>query len=958
MNVIKDTWYRIAHAEREIVGGELTVSWDGDDSGRVIFIAELTQAYAKMKAVSAIVTDSGIKSIRIANGINGNGIDVCFGTNLQVEINIVSNTQSTWTIVPAYDVYGFDAYCTFGVKDIVESNSGGGFHFGVGKDWVVKNFWGKDELGIIKQDDFSGISDKDVFSSLRARQEFLNKREDDTAEGKVTFEKGLNAGGESTFENLNVLFKALVNQLEANTAKTGNLTNEEKITTFDLLCRNLAEIYKLNVTDTATIVACILKSSLSSTTFRSGLLGEGMRLSKEGERWILELDEIVIRKTMTVFELIVQRIKHQGGWVLHSPCGGKITKVENVSGGWKCYHDATEDFEAGDLILCQNFKVGSVAQNPDGAQSIDGASVKRYWRKADAAGKGYVILSKSICEPGSSIPAAGDEFAVMGNLTNTARQNAILVASSGQNTPFVAYYTGINGFSLSGKEVMREGNLSGIFDADFGNLSGFGLYANNVFLKGVFRLTSGKTIEEYADNAAKKTIDNLKLGIRNLAAGYKTPKIQDGGYYSINTVGPLKGGMDYVVSFDAEILIDKGYLSALPHNAQSSIPIGNTVKTQGNKRYAIIIKPQTDVHRVVIAPQNGYAVAGSNNAGKAIFSNVAIYEGTKDVGFIEAPEDVMSSVEAKINVRADAIESRVNAVDGRITSVVQTIQGLTATVSGLDGRLSTVEQTQTSWSSTIQKSNKVISQILQDGENVKIAASQINLIGDITANGNVHINVDGTIVAKNGIFQGRIEAESGRIAGFNIVGNVLSNQNPDGSFINGAGVTFKDEEERMWATVGAGVVPGGAIGSPVAYFQNFRWNYNTNNRNTALILAAAGADPWNNHALNIMCGFISGFAIKPVIVISDSYLSSEDGIVICANQSNTITVHLPAIAEQGKVIIIRRRLGGEVVIRSQGAHRIDWGQGLYTQAGIREGAGRAHLYYFVADVWYLQHLGN
>ena len=42
---------------------------------------------------------------------------------------------------------------------------------------------------------------------------------------------------------------------------------------------------------------------------------------------------------------------------------------------------------------------------------------------------------------------------------------------------------------------MRTGNLNGIVDEDFGQLTGFGLYCQNVYMKGVFRLMSGKTVE-------------------------------------------------------------------------------------------------------------------------------------------------------------------------------------------------------------------------------------------------------------------------------------------------------------------------------------------------------------------------------------------------------------------------------------------------------------------------------
>ena len=134
-----------------------------------------------------------------------------------------------------------------------------------------------------------------------------------------------------------------------------------------------------------------------------------MRLANINGKWVLELDNLVVRKTMEIFELVVQRIRYQGGQVIHSPAGAKLTVVTDYGSHWRCEHDGTVDFITDAQVLCQNFNVGSRKDNPDGSSTFNGATVKRYWRRVTSYGSGYFNLSKTDCEEGSSIPEVNDE---------------------------------------------------------------------------------------------------------------------------------------------------------------------------------------------------------------------------------------------------------------------------------------------------------------------------------------------------------------------------------------------------------------------------------------------------------------------------------------------------------------------------------------------------------------------
>lgn len=239
-----------------------------------------------------------------------------------------------------------------------------------------------------------------------------------------------------------------------------------------------------------------------SKDFKSGLLGVGHRL------WdgVLEVSELIVRKTMHVFEIIVQKITSVNGSMLTTPGGGiRISEVEELEDGYKCF------FNNDDGTIPNPFVVGDQALH----QVFTGKNISRYWRLVTEVGDNYFVLSKTDCEAGSGIPQVEDEIIQFGNRTDKNRQNAVLTTSYGSDAPYTAYYSNVNSYSLEGKEDVREGNLRGINDPDFGQLQGSGFYGKNVYMKGVFRLMSGKTVEESIGDV-QSNLDNLQVGETNL----------------------------------------------------------------------------------------------------------------------------------------------------------------------------------------------------------------------------------------------------------------------------------------------------------------------------------------------------------------------------------------------------------------------------------------------------------
>lgn len=369
---------------------------------------------------------------------------------------------------------------------------------------------------VTKDDTETKLTDSNVLSSLRVSTEldtikekvkeaieslkdlYLSKTAPDETQflikllGGLTVDNGLDVTKGISTDTLTATTTAtqILNVFDKLIAKSAafsdDVTVSKKMTTLNLLVQKVAEIHDLSVSHVATLMGTIVKDYISSESFVSGLGGEGMKIYKAvtGD-WNMEIDNLTVRKIFSIFELVVQKITHQGGMVIRSAAGGKLTKVTDGGSYWKCEHDSTDDFIRDDQIICQSFT---------------GTSTKRYWRLVTSAGAGYFNLSKTDCEQGSGAPEVGDDVAVLGNRTNITKQKAQIDCAVGDFAPYRDDYDGINSYSLVGRLITRTGNLNGITDAVFGVLIGSGLYGTNVYLKGTFVLHSGKKIEEVIDD--------------------------------------------------------------------------------------------------------------------------------------------------------------------------------------------------------------------------------------------------------------------------------------------------------------------------------------------------------------------------------------------------------------------------------------------------------------------------
>lgn len=199
------------------------------------------------------------------------------------------------------------------------------------------------------------------------------------------------------------------------------------------------------VDDTANGYIKFLKGIQGGQTFREGFLGEGASLYPINGRWKFEVDDLFVRGRMTVNELLVNEIKATGGDILVSVADLEILDVTTTpDNDYKCTFDTQDGtvrnpFVEGDQAICQIF---------------DGKNVKRYWRMVSEVGTDYVVLSDSVCEPGSSIPEPKDKIIQLGNRYpgNEDRRSAIMISARGTEGPSITLYDNIDDFNLVGKD--------------------------------------------------------------------------------------------------------------------------------------------------------------------------------------------------------------------------------------------------------------------------------------------------------------------------------------------------------------------------------------------------------------------------------------------------------------------------------------------------------------------------
>ena len=603
---------------------------------------------------------------------------------------------------------------------------------------------------IASSDTATELTDDNTLSSLRILKEidaaikealkkiddlYLSKVKADIAKEPITFLKGLfvgdgltfiNESGDTELQSLVARMKVKAATLEVTgSANVGTLDSEGNISTgadiwakgdthtLNLLVQALAKTYDLNVEHVATLFQTIVKDYISSERFIPGLMGEGMKLYKaiNGD-WNLEIDNAVVRKAMTIFELIISKVRAVNGGLVISSANGRVKSVSETSGDPAYYVLGIEGdmmFVADDLVRCQVYTSGHV---------------KYYWVPVASVNDDSILILKSVF-PNGTTPAVGDDLVQMGNLTNPNRQGILYLTASEDGKPRISVLDGVNSTSLAGKSKVILGCLDGITDTDFPadfQPSGYGLYAMNCFLKGIFILRNGKSIEQEFSNIAtelaaipgkielsvKTKVENLGIGANNLYSYtsstlntlYPSPTIERQmslhGFYLVGSQG--NGGAMRIPNIIPPIP-GKYTVSGWIKGSQNT-PVGFTIDVCDSEN--VIVKSTADNQWSYF--KHTFNVTKNTEEQKDVYNFVDIeridwaYIWVKDFK-VEAGEIATAwspNFQDAVYKGAEYTNSQISVVEGKITSTVEKINTVDGRVTGLASRIEQTEKSITS----------------------------------------------------------------------------------------------------------------------------------------------------------------------------------------------------------------------------------------------------------------------
>ena len=310
---------------------------------------------------------------------------------------------------------------------------------------------------LIRSWDTTQPTDNNLFSARRSEQEFLSRKRNDRTKGRITFEQGVVFGEE---ENGRVDGK-------------GN----------------------------ADLLTAVVRELLRSGDYSGGgLTDSGWRLGMDEDRLShLIVDKLTVRQVMNVFELLINKVRSVGGQICVSAANGKIKTVEEQGDYYLISFEQENMFVRHDLVRYQTFT---------------GADLRSYWVEvADVTTDGIVVAKEEFEDVE---PKSGDECVLMGNTAVKNRQNLVLISATEDGEPRVDVMDGVSGKSFGNALRARLGNLDGIKDDTFpwnNQPRGNGLYADNVYLRGTFLLSTGEDIKtklEITEGKVQSAIDSVR----------------------------------------------------------------------------------------------------------------------------------------------------------------------------------------------------------------------------------------------------------------------------------------------------------------------------------------------------------------------------------------------------------------------------------------------------------------
>lgn len=602
---------------------------------------------------------------------------------------------------------------------------------------------------IIRTWDKTLPTDNNLFSARRSQREFLSKNSRDRAKEAIIFEKGIEAGDYVPGSNGGAI------------DGSGN----------------------------AELLTLVVRLLLSSPRFSDGFAGEGWRIWLEKGLSHLTVDKLTVRKVMTVFEMLIEKVRSVGGMICVSAANGKIKTVSEENGKYRITFETENSFVAGDLMRCMTFT---------------GGDLKSYWVEISKAdGNGVWVDARDFA--GQSVPRSGDDCVLMGNTKNPDRQNLILISATEDGQPRIDVLDGVHDTTFAGCLRTRLGNLDGITDYWFpkdNQPHGNGLYSDNAYLRGTFLLVTGEDIKtklEIVEGKIQSAVESVRddflaesnfLANPAFSAGMECWTAQcdsdlfmtsdkwiwsDGGVLSFMNRGVslINDNGRKVLKIDgARILQMNGQMRSKP-----DFPVSDSGEKQAVPVYLSFfykcLRPGTisvsfdNVDKKGFMNFNSmkYEASLGQTGEYAQFSCDGLWNGTGDFR-LSFDGEILIYMLALTDDSVDALTYRYKTLFEQSDKLVR----IAAQNFDKDGKVLAESGIMTtarmSGLYAIDEYGRLCALVGAGQDGVKLKATNISLEGLVTANGNFHILEDGSIDVENGVFHGELRGATGYFSGY------------------------------------------------------------------------------------------------------------------------------------------------------------------------------------------------
>lgn len=256
----------------------------------------------------------------------------------------------------------------------------------------------------------------------------------------------------------------------------------------NLLVRSVAQMARaiVDLISTRDFISGFPEGTGWAITPREVVNAAGVRQTK----YELEIDDITARGTFRVFEFIISQLLGMNGTHVVSD----MMRVDHINPATNTIYLDTDKgvlynpFRPGDLLMVQQFSQGS-------------NTVKQYQLEvvtatvgdtADGEDRLDVITYRNFVGDVSSV-AKRDVLTRVDSNTDSDRKGVIKMTSVESGSPYIDVIYGLL-TDPNNSLRLRLGRLTGIITYIWGRLNGYGLYSDNAYLTGEFRLKNGKDV--------------------------------------------------------------------------------------------------------------------------------------------------------------------------------------------------------------------------------------------------------------------------------------------------------------------------------------------------------------------------------------------------------------------------------------------------------------------------------